>query len=204
MFDPITGEIDFQKLDGLLNNFNKVFMAALRCNIDICFIGSGLQAKAIIFYITDYITKSQLPIHVAYTILEYAVRKFDAIDHSGHDIISKAKSLLRKCANSLIAKQELSAQQVSSHLLGYDPNYTSHKFNNLYWFSFENYLNDFENLEENDLTNIDSLEHDALNTEYGDIIALGIDNDGHLAPRNTQVTDYIYRPLVCLLPCHIY
>ena len=39
------------------------------------FIGSGASAKAILYYITDYITKSQLGAHVAYAALEPAVGK---------------------------------------------------------------------------------------------------------------------------------
>ena len=157
-------------------------MATLHCNMDISFIGSGPDAKAILFYITDYITKSQLPTHVAYTILEYAVRKYEIIESFKHDTISKAKSLLQKCANSLIAKQELSAQQVSSHLLGYDANYTSHQFNNLYWPAFESYLDNCEHSEEDPYTTIDSQQTKHLNAEYGDVIALTTDDDGHLAP----------------------
>ena len=197
IFNPDTGEINFEKLDGLLNNFNKVIIASLHCNMDISFIGSGPDAKAILFYITDYITKSQLPTHIAYTILEYAVRNFEIIQPFDHDTISNAKSLLRKCANSLIAKQELSAQQVSCHLLGYDAKYTSHQFNNLYWPAFESYLVD--NCEDSEDTSIDTLQTKHLNAEYGDVIALTTDDDGRLAPRNTQVADYIYRPKASLL-----
>ena len=42
--------------------------------MDIKFIGSGSTAKAITYYITNYITKSQLKTHVAYAALELSVR----------------------------------------------------------------------------------------------------------------------------------
>jgi hypothetical protein len=51
--------------------------------MDIKFIGSGPAAKVIIYYITNYITKSQLKTHIAYAALELSVRKlgnFDAED----------------------------------------------------------------------------------------------------------------------------
>ncbi|KAJ3722189.1 hypothetical protein C8R42DRAFT_537100, partial [Lentinula raphanica] len=60
-----TGELNLRKLDGLVNDFNETILAAVRCNIDIKFIGSGASAKAVMYYITDYITKSQLKAHVA-------------------------------------------------------------------------------------------------------------------------------------------
>ena len=42
--------------------------------MDIKFIGSGTLVKAILYYITDYITKSQLKTHVAFAALKLAVR----------------------------------------------------------------------------------------------------------------------------------
>ncbi|KAJ7645309.1 hypothetical protein B0H17DRAFT_1163871 [Mycena rosella] len=109
VFDPETGELPLRCLDGL----------AIRCNMDIKFIGSGLAAKAILYYITDYITKTQLQAHVAYAALELA-----------------------KCAHSMIAKQELSAQHVVSYLMDYEDHFTSHKFSSLYWTGFEKFIND--------------------------------------------------------------
>jgi hypothetical protein len=42
----------------------------------------------------------------------------------------------------MIAKQELSAQQVASYLMDYEDHFTSHKFSNLYWTSFEKFINE--------------------------------------------------------------
>ena len=72
-FDPNTGELTLHCLDGLVNNFNLTILECIRCNMDIKFVGSGVSAKAILYYITDYITKLQLKTHVAYVALELAV-----------------------------------------------------------------------------------------------------------------------------------
>ena len=45
--------------------------------MDIQFLGSGPSTKAIIYYITDYITKAQLKSHVAYAALALAVQKLE-------------------------------------------------------------------------------------------------------------------------------
>ncbi|KAJ7462919.1 hypothetical protein FB451DRAFT_957827, partial [Mycena latifolia] len=74
-FDPETGEVCLRCLDSLVNNFNATMIEAIRCNMDIKFIGSGASAKGILYYITDYITKSQLKTHVAFAMLELAVKK---------------------------------------------------------------------------------------------------------------------------------
>jgi len=39
--DPETGEICLRCLDGMVNNFNATILQAVRCNMDIKFIGSG-------------------------------------------------------------------------------------------------------------------------------------------------------------------
>ena len=46
-----------------INNFNPVVMTSMRCNNDVKFIPSGKDSKALVFYIADYATKSQLSIH---------------------------------------------------------------------------------------------------------------------------------------------
>ena len=53
-----TGEIMLQCLDSMVNHYNVTMLAALQCNMDIQFIGSGQSAKAILYYVTDYITKT--------------------------------------------------------------------------------------------------------------------------------------------------
>ena len=58
----------------MVNNFNETILEAVQCNMDIKFIGSGTLAKAILYYITDYITKSQLKTHVAFAALKLAIR----------------------------------------------------------------------------------------------------------------------------------
>ncbi|KAJ7504742.1 hypothetical protein B0H11DRAFT_1709396, partial [Mycena galericulata] len=109
--------------------------------MDIKFIGSGPSAKAILYYITDYITKSQLQAHVAYAALELAVARLGEYNPSEDDIESRAKRLLQKAAHSMISKQELSSQQVVSYLMDFEDHFTSHEYRNLYWTSFEAFIN---------------------------------------------------------------
>src|SRR5690606_6930431 len=114
---------------------------AVRNNMDIKFIGSGQSAKAITFYITDYISKSQLKAHVAFTALEVAIYKLEQSEEELDDSTLRAKRLLQKCAYELLGRQELSSQQVASYLLGFGNDIKSHSFKSLYWVSFESYLN---------------------------------------------------------------
>ncbi|KAJ7275811.1 hypothetical protein C8J57DRAFT_1223961 [Mycena rebaudengoi] len=108
--------------------------------MDIKFIGSGASVKAILYYITDYITKSQLKTHVAFSMLELAVKKLGVVDPFETDLTVRAKQMLRKCAYAMISQQELSAQQVASYLMDFEDHFTSHSYRNLYWTSFETFI----------------------------------------------------------------
>jgi hypothetical protein len=108
--------------------------------MDIKFIGSGPSTKAVIYYITDYIIKSQLKTHVAFAALEVAVKKLDQCDTSDDPITTKAKKLLQKCAYAMVSHQELSAQQVCSYLMDFEDHFTSHEYCSIFWRSFEIYI----------------------------------------------------------------
>ncbi|KAF9506623.1 hypothetical protein BS47DRAFT_1248474, partial [Hydnum rufescens UP504] len=171
--DKNTGELIFHVTDGLVNNYNETMIQALQCNMDFKFIGSGPSAKAILYYVTDYITKSQLKTHVAYGALQAAVKKLQSQSQTNDSIALQAKCLLIRCANSLISKQELAAPQVASYLLGLKDYYTSHTFHSIYWTSFQAYINKLDPLNE-DQPNTDSMEDD-LNDEPPQLPA-AIDN----------------------------
>ncbi|KAJ3915078.1 hypothetical protein F5877DRAFT_49249, partial [Lentinula edodes] len=140
IFDENTGELNLRCLDGLVNNFNETILRAIRCNMDIKFIGSGASAKAVLYYITNYITKSQLKAHIAYAALERAVRRLDEQCPTDSEFTIRAKRLLQKCAYSMISQQELSAQQVNTYLLDLDDHFTSHHYKNFYWAQIEHFV----------------------------------------------------------------
>lgn len=141
-FDEQTGELCLRCLDGMVNNFNETILRAMRCNMDIKFIGSGESAKGVLYYITDYIAKAQLKTHVAYAALELAVKKLNEVELNTDDIRMRSKRLLRRCVYSILSKQELSAQQVMSYNLEYEDHFTSHDYKQLYWATAEDHLNE--------------------------------------------------------------
>lgn len=201
--DPNTGEIRLRCLNGLVNNFNETILETMRCNMDIKFIGSGQSAKAIMYYVTDYITKTQLKAHVAYAALELAVKRLgeSAPDDDDHSL--RAKRLLQKCAYSLLSQQEISGQQVASYLLGYEDHFTSHAYRNLWWTSFERAvdildpryrLDNYVGASRNHVGN----GSEATSQELGD--AMEIEDDvtiyrdaGEIVARAGQTADYLWR-----------
>ncbi|PBK86774.1 hypothetical protein ARMGADRAFT_1047805 [Armillaria gallica] len=136
-FDYESGKLCLQCLNGMVNNFNEMILRAIRCNMDIKFIGSGASVKAVLYYITDYITKSQLKAHVAYAALELSVQKLGEYDPNEDELTSRAKRLLQRCAYAMLSHQELSGQQVASYLMDFEDHFTSHEYQGLYWSSFK-------------------------------------------------------------------
>ena len=64
--DSETGHITMRRSDPMINNFNEYLIAACRSNMDIKFIWTGNDAKALVYYITDYVTKMSLSFHDTY------------------------------------------------------------------------------------------------------------------------------------------
>jgi hypothetical protein len=200
-----TGELIYRILNGMVNNYNPEMLEVLRCNMDIKFVGSGVSAKGILYYITDYITKSPLKTDAAYAALQQAIKRLEE-GTSSHPLsdLDKAKMVLIKCANQMIARQQLSAPQVSSYLMGYGDHYTNHVFRSLYWPSFESYIVKSEesagwsNPEPSNHDQTDSLEgalEDETQVEMlsSDEVLLSTDDNSNLIPLAGQCADYIYR-----------
>ncbi|KDQ54422.1 hypothetical protein JAAARDRAFT_60799 [Jaapia argillacea MUCL 33604] len=183
--NPETGELCLRCLDGMVNNFNDTMLEAIRCNMDIKFIGSGASAKAILYYITDYITKSQLKTHVAYAALELAVRKLGDYNSNEDEATTRAKCMLQKCAHAMISHQELSAQQVCSYLMDFEDHFTSHLYKNLYWTSFEAFIDDSPDEE----VNMAQVQSEGNPEE----VSIGVNAQGKLIATCSQVLDYELR-----------
>ncbi|KAF7771019.1 hypothetical protein Agabi119p4_6993 [Agaricus bisporus var. burnettii] len=175
--------------------------------MDIKFMGSGWVANAILYYITNYITKTQIPLHVAYTSLKVAAQKLSEINSDSVDHESSAKALLQKSGFALLSNQELSSQQVASYLIGLPDYYTSHAYRNFYWLPFENYISsqipDAELEVESTDTNSDELYDSFPNSVTGeqngndstDFVAIQGDGMGNLTTAAGKVADYVYCPI---------
>ncbi|KAJ2915698.1 hypothetical protein MD484_g4740, partial [Candolleomyces efflorescens] len=52
----------------------------MKCNTDFKFIGTGEDAKAFMYYVTDYITKAPLSMYAGLAALSYAIRSYEAVN----------------------------------------------------------------------------------------------------------------------------
>ncbi|TFK65637.1 hypothetical protein BDN72DRAFT_871770 [Pluteus cervinus] len=186
-FDPESGEITMKQLNGMVNNFNPTVLRCLRCNMDIKYIGSGGIAKALMYYITDYITKPGTNNYVAYATLEATLRRCEdtGVMDLPEDFVRR-KKLYQKCVFGQLAQQELSSQQVASYLMDYGDGYRSHKFRKLFWTSAEQRFAAYIDSGDQD--------RDSLRLSSTEDVLLSL-HEGTLVPRSDQLTDYLHRPV---------
>lgn len=140
--DPDTGHISMRRSDPMINNFNEYLIAACRSNMDIKFIWSGSDAKALVYYITDYVTKMSLSFHDTLVLVQKSITALNtsSFDSNKENAIEKSRKLVLRCYNSLASQQELSGVQVASYLMNWDDHYTTHKFQSLYLIQTERFL----------------------------------------------------------------
>ena len=140
--DPETGHISMRRSDPMINNFNEYIIAACRSNMDIKFIWTGSDAKALVYYITDYVTKMSLSFHDTLSLVQKCIPSImDPSDQTNkQNAIEKSRKLVLRCYNALGSQQELSGVQVASYLMNWKDHYTTHKFQGLYLIQTERYL----------------------------------------------------------------
>jgi hypothetical protein len=140
--DPDTGYISMRRSAEWVNNFNEYLIAACRSNMDIKFIWSGSDAKALVYYITDYVTKMSLSFHDTFALVQNSITSFKNSMHQSNsdNAIEKSRRLVLRCYNSLASQQELSGVQVASYLMNWEDHYTTHKFQGLSLIQTERHL----------------------------------------------------------------
>ncbi|CAF1546361.1 unnamed protein product, partial [Adineta ricciae] len=141
--DPETGNIRMRRSHLMINNYNEYIISACRSNMDIKFIWTGSDAKALVYYITDYVTKSSLPFHDTFSLIQKNVASFEDISNqvdNTDNVIERSRKFVLRCYNTLASQQELSGAQVASYLMNWDDHYTTHKFQGLYLIQNERYL----------------------------------------------------------------
>ncbi|KAI0352246.1 hypothetical protein OH77DRAFT_1368236, partial [Trametes cingulata] len=145
--DEDTGGIILRRLHPRIASYNDLVIFLMKSNMDIKFIGSGEAAKALLHYITDYITKPSLPMHIGLGAMSYAIQKTnEKFPHMSKDTLSGAATLphrkgaLNVTVNRMISRQEISHQQVMSYLVGGGDVYRSHSFAVMHWGAFDRFF----------------------------------------------------------------
>jgi hypothetical protein len=126
-FDPETNSIFLLVRDGTVNYFNPHLLVFCRHNHDIKCILSGKATKAAMFYITDYITKSDLKTHEMLSLLSRAVANLGDSSEYHESALTRSKRLLHKCLSQFTRQQQIHVQQAARYLRGLNNSIPSHE-----------------------------------------------------------------------------
>ncbi len=110
-FDNHTKLFHIKRIDKWWNNANPWILLAYRCNHHFNLITTfGKDSKSLIYYITNYITKTSIYTTQMYYLLQIAIQKVETINNNtnSYDVIEKSLHLLIRCLNTLGSQQEIS------------------------------------------------------------------------------------------------
>jgi hypothetical protein len=190
--DETDGHINMKKLEAYVNTFTPCLTYLMRSNTDVTSLSSGTSIKAIVSYISDYVTKPALKTHQIfssmYDVFERNKTQLDANVKTESDASCR---LILKIVNSLNAKMEIGSSMASMYLLGNPDHCTGHEFVCFWWKSYVTYVqrsnNDLENTgcgSEDRKPNLDDKNCDRVRVRQEEGIYIA----------TTNVNDYKHRP----------
>ena len=189
MVDPLSGALKIKKGEMWLNTFTPELTYLLRCNTDTTSLMSGTAIKAVVKYITEYVTKTGLNSYTAFDAVRQVFNRNSEMIGGNADRQITARQLMTKMVNALTARMEIGSPMASLYLLGNPDHYTSHKFTLFYWKNFvREARNPWITTTEND-----TMESAVLNErEMPEKLVLQKYEGTYVGLSN--VYDYIYRP----------
>ena len=119
-----------------INTITQIVTYLFRCNTDITCLLSGTAIKAVVMYVSDYITKSSLKTHTIFESIHSVFHKNSEMIGGTLPMKEKARMIMMKIVNMISAKMEMGAPMISMYLLGNPDHYTDHKFIHFFWQSF--------------------------------------------------------------------
>ena len=134
--DPKTGALNVKKGEAWINTFTPLVTFLLRCNSDITSLLSGTAIKAIVAYISDYVTKPGLKTHAIFEAIRSVFNRNSEMLGGSLKRKEKARKILTQTINFLTAKMEVGGPMANLYLLGNPDHYSSHKFVPVYWKNY--------------------------------------------------------------------
>jgi hypothetical protein len=130
-----SGHLHLKKQEPLINTYSPVLTYLLRSNSDVQCLLSGTAVKAVLIYVTDYITKVAMKTHNAFECIKSVYLKHTSGCSSDREA---SRKLVLKMVNALISRQEVGGPLVAAYMLGNGDHYTNRAFQSFYWKVFAN------------------------------------------------------------------
>ena len=110
--------INMKKSEPWINTITQVVTYIFRCNTDITCLLSGTAIKAVVMYVSDYITKTSLKTHTIFDSIRSVFHKNSEMIGGTLPMKEKARMIMTKIVNVISAKMEMGAPMISMYLLG--------------------------------------------------------------------------------------
>jgi hypothetical protein len=134
--DMESGALNMKKGEAMLNSVTAEVTYLTRSNTDVTSLLSGTAIKAVVAYISDYISKPSLKTYLIFEAVKSVFDRNSEMLGGTLDRKEKARRLLTQVVNSLTSKLEIGGPMAAMYLLGNPDHYTSHKFRPFYWPTF--------------------------------------------------------------------
>ena len=182
--DENNGALILKKQEAWINTYSVVLSYLLRCNTDVTCLMSGTMVRAMIAYVTDYITKSSLKTHTMFEVIAAVLAGTPTLVLPGPLTREEcARRLLVRIVNGLTAKTEIGAPMACASLLGQPDHYTNKQFKVFFWTSYARIV---ATIWHEDVALSDSDER----TKYR--VMINSSSSGLIAHR--KANDYVFRP----------
>jgi hypothetical protein len=182
--DPQTGALNIKKGEPWLNTITPVLTYVLRCNTDVTSLLSGTAVKAVVAYISDYVTKTTLKTYTMFDSIKGVYERNSEMLSGSFTRKEKARKLVTQVMNSFTAKSEIGSPMAGLYILGNPDHYTNFDFIPTYWKSFVNYV----------FYQQDTVANDDEPEQSSEKVIIQKNKSGQFVAYN-GVFDYIYRPL---------
>ena len=124
-----TGAITMKKIEPWLNTFTPLVTYLFRCNTDVTSLSSGTAIKAVVIYVSDYITKTTLKTHTIFDSIRSVFHKNAEMIGGTLPMQEKARRIMTKIVNLLSAKAEMGSPMICMYLLGNPDHYSREEIN---------------------------------------------------------------------------
>ncbi|KAF8416921.1 hypothetical protein L210DRAFT_812147, partial [Boletus edulis BED1] len=177
--DNDTGYVQLKKGESMMNSFTWLVTFLFRCNTDVTSLLSGTAVKAVVAYISDYISKSPLKTYVVFDTIQSIFKRNSVLLGGTVERHENTRKIMTQIVNALTSKLEVGAPMASLYLLQHPDHYTSHRFVSFYWTSYINEVKKAWNNDDMMESNEDSL---ILSRMKNKIVGVSV------------VFDYTFRP----------
>ena len=188
----IQGHVEVEHQEPWLNAFNYLLTYLIRCNSDVTSLLSGTSIKAVIAYVTDYITKTPLKSHVMFDIIQGVLQRNAEVVGSNRSGSERARKLMVQITNAFMSHLELGAPFAATYLLGLPDHYKNFQFKVCYW---QSYVNQIEKIWKD-------YGEGEIESKILDMATVLIYKSGNNYKATSPLYDYVYHPqeleVICL------